>query len=197
VQTNRPNLILAYHGTDRAVRDSVLLGSSELIHSKNSYDWLGPGIYFWENSYDRALEWAMHQTKKSIGSRPRIQEPAVLGAVISLGNCLDLLDSKYLEIVRLAHEGFRKSFRKGYPLPKNAGKGPDRLLRHLDCAVIRYLHDATEFSKSPPYDSARAVFFEGQKLYPNAGFRRKNHIQVAVCKRECLRGFFLPPEDRM
>ncbi len=26
--------------------------------SKNDYDWLGLGMYFWENNYDRTLEWA-------------------------------------------------------------------------------------------------------------------------------------------
>ena len=35
-------------------------------------------------------------------------------------------------------------------------------------------------------------FWEGQKLYPNAGFREKNHIQICVCNPNCIKGYFLP-----
>ena len=35
-------------------------------------------------------------------------------------------------------------------------------------------------------------FWEGQELYPNAGFREKNHIQICVCNPNCIKGYFLP-----
>lgn len=35
-------------------------------------------------------------------------------------------------------------------------------------------------------------FCEGQELYPNAGFREKNHIQICVCNPNCIKGYFLP-----
>jgi len=42
------------------------------------------------------------------------------------------------------------------------------------------------------YDSVRGVFVEGNELYPTAGFRDKNHIQIAIKNPECIKGFFLP-----
>ena len=42
------------------------------------------------------------------------------------------------------------------------------------------------------YDSVKGVFWEGQELYPNAGFREKNHIQICVCNPNCIKGYFLP-----
>ena len=45
--------------------------------SQKPYDWLGHGLYFWENNYDRALDWATQ--KKHRGG---IKEPAVVGAVL-------------------------------------------------------------------------------------------------------------------
>ena len=45
------------------------------------------------------------------------------------------------------------------------------------------------------YDSARAVFFEGNEIYPSAGFKQKNHIQIAVRNPNCIKGYFIPREN--
>jgi hypothetical protein len=63
----------------------------------------------------------------------------------------------------------------GFPLPKNynAKNNEDLLLRELDCTVIEMLHTIRHETKLPPFDSVRGVFWEGELLYPNAGFREK------------------------
>jgi hypothetical protein len=66
------------------------------------------------------------------------------------------------------------------------------LLRELDCAVIEALHTFEEDSLQQPFDSIRGVFTEGEELYPNAGFREKDHIQICVRNPNCIKGFFLP-----
>lgn len=38
----------------------------------------------------------------------------------------------------------------------------------------------------------KGVFWEGVELYPDAGFREKNHIQICVRNPNCIKGFFLP-----
>ena len=53
-----PSFILGFHGCDESVKDSLLLGKAKLKPSNNEYDWLGSGIYFWENDPDRALSYA-------------------------------------------------------------------------------------------------------------------------------------------
>ena len=54
-----PQMVLGFHGCDRAVAAKILQSRSEhLKASKNSYDWLGTGIYFWLNDPQRAYEWA-------------------------------------------------------------------------------------------------------------------------------------------
>ena len=52
------SFVLGYHGCDRKVGEAVLAGKKELKQSKNEHDWLGHGIYFWENNPQRALDWA-------------------------------------------------------------------------------------------------------------------------------------------
>ena len=40
----------------------------------------------------------------------------------------------------------------------------------------------------------RGVFWEGEDLYENAGFKEKNHIQICVRNSNCIKGFFIPRE---
>ena len=47
--SRRSNLVVGFHGCDKSVVDAVIAGQTELLASKNDYDWLGNGIYFWEN----------------------------------------------------------------------------------------------------------------------------------------------------
>ena len=50
-----PNLVIAFHGCDEETFEKVLYHHEDLKPSNNSYDWLGNGIYFWEDSVDRKL----------------------------------------------------------------------------------------------------------------------------------------------
>jgi hypothetical protein len=170
-------------GCDLKIQKQVINSiTNVLAPSKNDYDWLGHGIYFWENSPQRALSFAK-EVKKREGS---IQTPAVIGAVLSLGKCLDLLDSENLQLVKEAYEELKEIFEKaGAPLPQNKGTH-DLLLRPLDCFVIEHLLKDTDF------DSVRGLFPEGKELYEGAGFREKDHIQICIRNANCIKGYFLP-----
>lgn len=52
----KPGLLIGFHGCEEAVRNDVIAGVRTLNPSQNKYDWLGNGIYFWENNYERALD---------------------------------------------------------------------------------------------------------------------------------------------
>jgi hypothetical protein len=54
----KPGLIVGFHGCDKTWRDEIVKGKTSLEISNNLYDWLGNGIYFWENNQQRALEFA-------------------------------------------------------------------------------------------------------------------------------------------
>ena len=76
-------------------------------------------------------------------------------------------------------------------LPRNTG-GKDRFQRELDCQVIQALHQYRKDKELPPYDSVRVPFLEDAPLYEDAGFRRRNHIPIAVLNTECIKGYFRP-----
>lgn len=188
-----PAFVLGYHGCDRAVAERVLSGSDHLRVSANDYDWLGSGIYFLENSANRALEWARAAIANPKMSSARVNEPSVVGAIIDLGNCLDLLAAESIRIVGRAHESLTEMYREaGAELPENREVNGKPVLRHLDCAVINYVHVLRDEAGHTPFDSVRAAFFEGERLYPNAGFQRQTHIQICVRDPRSIIGYFRP-----
>jgi len=194
--TYQPAFVLGFHGCDAAVGESVLAGKEALAYKENNYDWLGHGAYFWEQNPKRALEFARHIKGMDRADVKKIKEPFVIGAVISLGRCLNLLDSLAIDEVKAAYNHLLAS---GKELPENKPNpkenGTDLIFRFLDCAVIETLHSLRVQFGEEPYETARGAFFEGDRLYPGAGFREKNHIQICVREMNCIKGYFRLPED--
>ena len=183
--------ILGYHGCDKEVGERLLAGTV-FKPSDNDYDWLGPGIYFWESNPLRGLEFAAEVSKREGSS---ISKPFVIGAVIELGLCLDLTTSTGLEWVRIAYDSLVEVTRAAaLKMPSNS---KDRLRRNLDCAVIRRLHTILEAQKLPPIDTLKGVFTEGKPAYPGSGFPEKTHIQLAVRNPRCIKGVFRVPSEQL
>ncbi|WP_343546774.1 hypothetical protein [Sphingobium yanoikuyae] len=191
------SFVLGYHGCEREIARAAVAGEISLNHSNKDYDWLGPGSYFWESDPQRAWEWAT----ECVG-RKAYREPCVIGAVIDLRNCLDLLNRSDQDLLALAHNQLAAIYEaadKKMPANESSKRGGDndRLLRKLDCAVIRHLHaiiedlDDAEF---PPFDSVRGMFTEGGAIYPGSAFHQQSHVQVAILNNDCIRGYFYPPE---
>jgi hypothetical protein len=181
--------VLGYHGCDRKVGEQLLRGKP-FLPSNNEFDWLGPGIYFWESNPQRGLDFARETALR----KPNlIKDPFVVGAVLDLGLCLDLTTSTGIEWVRIAYDSLVKSAAAGgVALPRNS---PDRLRRNLDCAVIRHLHSILEAESLPSVDSVKGVFTEGKPLYPDSGFDEKTHIQIVVRNPRCIKGVFRAPAE--
>lgn len=190
--TKKPSFVYGFHGLDRDVAFKILNQKDDFKPSNNNYDWLGEGIYFWENNFERAENYALLDSKRE---KTKIKDPFVLGAVLDLGNCFDLLEQKNLDFLKFAYEEFKKSLEEdGEELPKNTSFGKndfDFKKRELDCAVIRYAHELAK-EDGMKFDSVRAAFWEGNLLYPGAGFKSENHIQIAILNPSCIKGIFLP-----
>lgn len=185
--------MLGFHGCDEAVGAEIVSGKTALRASKNDYDWLGGGIYFWENNPSRAKEFVETFMEHPERSRFKITTPFVIGAVIDLGRCLNLLETDSIMVVKEGYQLLKQTAqRAGYELPKNKkGTGTeDLLLRYLDCAVIETVHKALQEKGAPAFDSVRAAFQEGSDIYENAGFKEKNHIQICVRNPNCIKGYF-------
>ena len=184
------SFILGYHGCDLHIGERLLVGAP-FKPSDNDYDWLGPGIYFWEANPQRGFEFAQEDSKRK-GST--ISKPFVIGAVIELGLCLDLTTSSGVDWIRIAYESLVQVTQAAdLDLPKNS---KDALRRNLDCAVVRRLHTILEAQDLPPVDTLKGVFTEGRPVYPGAGFDEKTHIQLAVRNPRCIKGVFRVPAEQ-
>lgn len=93
----QPSFVLGFHGCDSHVAESVFAGNLFLKPSHNSYDWLGHGVYFWENDPERAMHFAQTNTARR---QAVIKAPAVIGAVIDLGHCFNLMEASTLQLLK-------------------------------------------------------------------------------------------------
>ncbi len=183
------NIVFGFHAaSENIAKKLVENGDCEFKPSKNTYDWLGSGMYFWENSVHRAEKFARDR---------KIENPVVIGAAIQLGYCLDLTDSESLSYLNASYQTLKATAKAaGAALPKNKPGNResemDLLLRELDCAVINFLHSQRKDKDEKVFDSVRGVFWEGKALYPGAGFKEKNHIQICIINPNCIKGFFYP-----
>ena len=170
-------IVFGYHGTDPAFAERLVRGEvapADWSPSENEYDWLGHGIYFWEYAPDRAKEWA--------------GQGGVVGAIINLGECLDLTDVKTTDALAEAFRAFARDYRRRRrALPENRGKRRD-----LDCAVINYLCKKVRQKTGIPIQTVRAAFLEGDPAFPGSAILRETHIQIAVRDPSCILGVFRP-----
>ncbi|MDO7874765.1 hypothetical protein Q5H93_08475 [Hymenobacter sp. ASUV-10] len=193
----RPGLILGFHGCGAEVADRVIASSENLYASRNIYDWLGEGIYFWEQSPERALQYAHELRDNPHQAQRLITTPAVVGVVLDLGFCLDLVNMDNLGLLQESYLTLKEAAElTGSALPSNK-KGrdvasEDLLRRELDCLIINGVHIARASEGEQPFDSVRGVFWEGDELYPTVGFKLKNHIQIAIRNPNCVKGYFRP-----
>jgi hypothetical protein len=162
-----PIQVFRYHGTSREKANTIL---SEGFHlSDNDYDWLGEGVYFFQDAPYRAMQWASQQHP---------QYPAVIRAVIQLDNCIDLLDIKWIPPLKIVYNSFREGYQRfALPFPQ---QNPTLSKAHrLDCAFFNY---TTELLRRQGQDmeTIRAVFVEGESIFPSSAIFDLAHIQITV-----------------
>lgn len=172
-------IVLGYHGCDLAVADALVAGTPFEL-SQNAYDWLGRGAYFWENDPERALQWARVMQQRGAP----IATPAVVGAVIDPGWCLDLTTQASLEVIKTAFESLEVLLdASDEALIANT----DFFRRERDCAVLNFLHASMP---EPKFQTVRGVLTEAGPLYEGAYIQSRTHVQLAVRDLGCIKGVF-------
>ena len=134
--------------------------------SRNHYNWLGDGAYFFQDSPVRAREWA----RQRFG-----EQAAVVGAEIDLGDCIDLLDVPWhAQIARVYPHYIAECEQQGRPLPRQSA-GAHR----LDRDVMNYLIDVLE-EENTVVSGVRAAFSEGEPAFPGSALLNQSHVQIAI-----------------
>jgi hypothetical protein len=155
-------IVEVFHGTTGVIANDILDGG-RFKSSLKPWNWLGPGIYFWEEDLNRAVRWASEQFGPA---------GAVLRTRISLKDCLDLTKLSWNEYVAECFPDYREMLRrKRRTLPQNKGRDHD-----LDSSVLDYVSD----KRQRKFKSVRAAFTDGKRLYPGSALFRLSHIEIAV-----------------
>jgi hypothetical protein len=181
----QPLRVYGYHGTNREKAQEIIDGGFNL--STNDYDWLGTGVYFFQDAPVRAWTWARERYPDS---------PAVIKSELALENCIDLLDIDWYPIFRETYAMFVSAYQKAnVPLPR---QNPERSKAHrLDCAFFNYIVEKILESQDEPIGSIRAVFNEGDRIYPNSAIFDRSHIQISIRDLSLIKKTYLIEEDRI
>jgi len=187
--------VVGYHGCDASLTRKVLLGDEVLSPSKNPYDWLGRGSYFWEHGPARARQFAVQESNRKAS---KITEPSVVGAYIYLGDCFDLLDVQFTSILEAVYPAFIADLtERGEPIPENRKAREDgtKLFHALDRAVIEFAIELAEESENRTFDTVRGAFWEGGPAFSGSEIQKQSHIQIAVRNTACILGYFKPKSN--
>lgn len=165
--------IEAFHGTTLAAADSILSGGFR--PSEQDWDWLGKGVYFFQDGPSRARAWALEWAVEHYKGLP-----AVVGAKIRLEreHFIDLIDVFWSEKMN----GFYQNFvelcnRSNTPIPRQSPKpsGPHPLDRRVVNHAVGILGREGKL-----ISAVRGAFEEGDRVYPDSAFFEKAHVQIAV-----------------
>jgi len=167
--TSGNQVVRAYHGTDHAAAESIIRDGFKA--SNNEYDWLGDGVYFFQDSPQRAWDWA---------SERHAATAAVIGADIRLVDCLDLLDPRWARNLADWYDLYVQKIKgAGGVMPVQAGKA-----HRLDREVINYAVGVLG-ERGITIACVRGAFREGRPVFPGSHIFDLAHVQIAV--RDCPR----------
>jgi hypothetical protein len=161
--------VYGYHGT--SMERAVAIVEAGFKPSNNEYDWLGRGIYFWQDAPKRAWQWAQ-------SNHP--DNPAVVKSRLRLDrSCLDLLDIGYSPLLKTMYNGFITSYaQQNLTLPQ---QNPDRSKAHrLDCLFFNYVVSTFNNISDKRISSIRSAFVEGDRIFPTSAIYDLTHVQIAI-----------------
>ena len=129
-----------------------IIGREGFRLSQNDYDWLGDGVYFFQDGSLRAWQWARERHG---------DDAAVIGADIRLVNCMDLLDVGWNEVLSDAYDRYLASLKKtGQMIPTQYGGA-----HQLDREVINYAVGVTKGSRNSNRLCASCLSRRSSRLY--------------------------------
>jgi hypothetical protein len=156
-------------------------------------DWLGEGAYFWQEAPQWASEWLL--TKKvnrdpEAHAKVASYRPAVIGAIISLANSLDLLDTRWVPVLEdsvdpgyiwLQTEAPRRAQPERTSQRKFDPQNP--YWNSVDWATIMWAANFAAPEQGVIFWSVRCPFIEGDPLFEESAIYKQAHVEIAVITR--------------
>lgn len=158
------SLVKAYHAGELDEIDTFIKHRSGIRHSSSQGNWLGVGVYFWENDPERAEEWQLRRNK---------------GAILECE-----IDTRFLLNLLVKSEHTIEFYDRARQLAENLAKTPnlrnqrDAQKFDLDHQVFR----ATQqyFQRDKGLVGLRRAFFLGESITPHGNLYENQHIQICL-----------------
>lgn len=172
----RQHIIRGYHATDRDSAERIFTHGFKV--SQNEYDWLGWGIYFFQDTKRYAKYWAENERAEGL-----IKDPVIIGANIEYTGFLDLLEKQDRELLKqfyrlLESSNYLEVAQARARQPQHKPGAPPSA-HPLDCLVIQRTTSIADKNRIR-IRAIRAIFFEGAPIYQNSHIFDRQHIQIAV-----------------
>ena len=177
----RERIVVGYHGTSIRSAEAVMRSGFRL--SQNAYDWLGDGVYFFQDAPNRAWEWANNRHPG---------EPSVIGAELELVDCMDLLDTAWSSVLADAYNAYIGLLKETGQPPPEQSVGAHRLDREvINYAIGVLTQNGVEIS------CVRNAFSEGRPVYPGSALYDRTHVQISVRDvSKCVRRVWLESSEQ-
>lgn len=184
-------LITAHHGTTATIAARIK-GGEEFTPSTNIGDWLGTGIYFWQDAPKRAAYWARRAARRAK------DKPAVLETQIDLTNCLDLLDLFAFNTMKVECAEFERRT-SGYeqdPLviedgatvyPPDGTRLVDR--NKKDKALFDFATASIEAKTGKPVPVVRSAFLWGEALHKTSFVFDWSNVHICVRDHSAIQSY--------
>ena len=155
-----PLRVYGYHGT--TIRRAGAALRNGFRSSRNDYDWLGDGVYFFQDAPRRAWEWATARYGANA---------AVIRSVIRLEGHMELIDTGWFDHLDATYTALLELARRtNLPLPRQTA-GALRIDREV------FNHTVDIFATNGIRVRAiRGVFVEGIPLFPGSAIHSRAHI---------------------
>ena len=174
----------------------MLAGNDTLSMSRNPYDWLGDGIYLFEDDWRHAVYFAQRardNPARAYTRRP-IRQHAVIGVALRIRLWLDMCTQEGIHEYVDAHTDLQNSGTSLRVNRRSQDDDPDLILRPMDRQIINHIHALRRSRGQPSYDAVRSHFVQGSPLLETAGFKRDTHVQLALRNQDCVLGYFMVRE---
>lgn len=158
------SLVKAYHAGELEEIDSQIKQGFGIRHSRGQGNWLGEGVYFWENDPERAEEWQLRRNKGAI-MECEIDTRFLLNLLVKSEHTIEFYDR-----VRQLAENLAKT--------PNLRNQRDAQKFDLDYQVFR----ATQqyFQRDKGLSGVRMAFFLGDSITLDGNIYENQHIQICL-----------------
>ena len=178
----RDREVYGFHGNTRSRIERTI--RENFVREGQSGDWLGAGLYFWQDAPNRAWDWAKNIARRDSLAKPTEEMEEYQVMVVRLqtnDHWIDLIEqsSWTTRFHRAANAMVVGGWLPNQPNAIDPGNLQRPMLHKRDYAIIELAINLA-FADHIAVDAVRCAFVEGTPVFENSAIFDKTHVQITV-----------------